>query len=489
MSIQSIESNYGGGHQSVHFKVLSDQQCEKIIGAALEILERTGVDINCEEALSLLKEAGCFIDGKRVRIPSYLIKKALQTAPSRVVLADRNGNRKLFLEGNNSYFGLGPTCPNFIDAETGERRKATKQDVVNTAVVADKLPNIDYVMSLSMISDHTPALADVHEVHAMLQYTTKPLAGWAFNAAGMQDIIDMCSVVAGSLEELQRNPFIVLYSEPTSPLTHSNDALKKLLLTAENRIPVVYTPGMIIGGTAPVTLAGALAVGVADNLTGLLLSQLKREGAPFIGAAPGGPMDMATMQHCYGAPELLLQQAASTDIYHYLKLPIWGTAGTTDSKIVDEQAAIDDAIQVFAGALSGAHLIHDVGFIDLGMTGSLEQMVLCDEIIGYVRRFVYGLEINDETLALEVVDQVGPGGQFLGTKHTFRNFKERSWKPTLFDRRSFEQWEKDGKKTMGQRVHEKVKQILDEHQPQLLPEEVIKQLDAIVDRAEARIKK
>ncbi|HHW29593.1 MAG TPA: trimethylamine methyltransferase [Syntrophomonadaceae bacterium] len=489
MSIQSIESNYCGGHQTAQFKLLSEQQCEKIVGAALEILERTGVDINCEEALSLLKKAGCYVDGKRVRIPSHLIKWALNTAPSRIVLANRKGERKLFLEGHNSYFGAGPTCPNFIDAETGERRKARKQDVVNTAIVADKLPNIDFVMSLSMISDQTPELADVHEIHAMLQNTTKPLAGWAFNAEGMQDIIDMCTVVAGSLEELQRNPFIVLYSEPTSPLTHSEQALKKLLLTAENRIPVVYSPGMIIGGTAPVTLAGAVAVGVADNLTGLLLTQLKSEGAPFIGATQGGPMDMATMQHCYGSPECLLQQTISTDIYRYLKLPIWGTAGVTDSKVVDQQAAIDASIQILVGALSGAHLIHDVGFIDLGMTGSLEQMVMCDEIIGYVRRFIYGLEISDETLALDVVDQVGPGGNFLGTKHTFKNFKERVWKPSLFDRRSYDQWAADGCKTMGQRVHEKVKQILNEHKPEPLPEDVVKQLDAIVERAETRVKK
>lgn len=487
MSIQSIESNFDG-NQTLKFKVLSAGQCKKIFEAALEVLERTGVEIHYEEGLSLLKKAGCYLDGTRVRIPSFLIKKALNTVPSRVVLCDRKGNRKVFLEGYNSYFGPGPTCPNFIDVETGERRKTVKQDVVNTARVCEALPNIDFVMSLSMISDYTSTLADVHEVHAMLQNTTKPIVSWAFDVAGLKDIVDMCSAVAGGLKELQRNPFLVIYSEPTSPLSHSKEALEKLLFMAENNLPALYTPGMIMGGTAPITIAGELVVGMADNLTGLVLSQLKREGASFIAAAPGGVMDMTTMQHCYGAPELILEQAASTDMYHYLNIPSWGTAGVTDSKVVDQQAALEAALQVFAGALSGANLIHDCGFTDLGMTGSLDQLVLSDEIIGYVRRMMVGVEVNKDTLAVDVIDAIGPGGQFLGAEHTFRFFKERVWYPTLINRQSFNEWERDGKKTMGDRIKEKVKRILEEHTPELLPEQVIKQLNEIVERAEQRVR-
>lgn len=487
MSIQSIESNFDG-NQTLKFKVLSDGQCKKIFEAAMEVLERTGVEIYCEEAIALLKKAGCYNNGSRVRIPSYLVKKAMNTVPSRVVLSDRNGNRKLFLEGYNSYFGPGPTCPYFSDVETGERRKAVIQDVVNTARVCDALPNIDFVMSLSMVSDCTATLADVYEVYAMLQNTIKPIVSWAFNVEGLKDIIAMCSAVAGGLTELQRNPFIVIYSEPTTPLSHSKEALEKLLFMSEKNLPALYTPGMILGGTAPVTIAGELVIGVADNLTGLVLNQLKREGAPFIAAAPGGVMDMITMQHVYGAPELILEQAASTDIYHYLNIPTWGTAGVTDSKIVDSQAALDAALQIFAGALSGANLIHDVGFTDIGMTGSLEQLVLGDEIIGMVRRMMYGVEVTKDTLAVDIIDEVGPGGQFLGTEHTFRYFKERVWYPTLLERRSYAEWESDGKKSMRDRINAKVKKILNEHQPRTLPEAVLKQLDEIVQNAEQRVK-
>ncbi|AET69838.1 trimethylamine:corrinoid methyltransferase [Desulfosporosinus orientis DSM 765] len=488
MNTQSIESNYKG-NQTLQFKVLSDKQCEKIVNAALEILERTGVNIYSEEALTLLKKANCQVDGIMVRIPSYLIKKALTTVPSRIVLCDRNGQRKLFLEGNNSYFGPGPTCPNFLDVETGERRRTVKRDVVNTSIVADALPNVDFVMSLSMISDCTLTLADIHEVHAMLQNTTKPIVGWTFNVEAVKDIIDMCSTVAGSLTELQRNPFIVIYSEPTTPLTHTKDALEKLLFMAENNLPVIYTPGMVLGGTAPITIAGALAVGVADNLTGLLLSQLKREGAPFIAAAPGGPMDMKTMQHCYGAPEFSLVHAASADIFHYLNLPIWSAAGASDSKIVDAQAAAEAAFQIFASASSGAHLIHDVGFLDSGLTGSLEQLVLGDEIIGMVRRFIKGVEIDEDHLALEVIHEVGPGGQFITAEHTYRYFKQELWTPTLLDREVYSNWENNGNKSLTDRANEKAKKILREHRPEPLSQKVLTVIDNILENAEQRMKR
>lgn len=429
------------------------------------------------------------MDGDRVRIPSYLIKKALSTAPSRIVLCDRDGNRRLFLEENKSYFGPGPTCPTFTDPYTGKVRQTVKQDAVNTAIVCDALPNIDFVMSLSMISDCTTGLADVYEIHAMLQNTVKPIVGWAFDLDGVKDIVDMCAAVAGGLENLQRNPFIVMYSEPTSPLTHSREAVDILLFVAENNLPAVYTPGMLMGGTVPVTMAGALATGIADNLVGLLLGQLKREGSPYIGGAPGGIMDMTNMRSCFGSPEFALLHAAYADIYHYLGLPIWGTAGCTDSKVMDSQAAAEAAIGIYSAALSGANLIHDCGFLDAAMTGSLELLVMCNEIIGMVRRMIHGVDVTEDTLALDVVDQVGPGGSYLGVKHTFKNFKGQTWFPTVFDRRNYRKWVDEGKTTAEERLNETVKQILKEHKPEPLPEDVVKQLDAIVERAEARAKK
>lgn len=486
MRSKMIRSNYSE-HQSLSFKVLSEGQCERIFEAALEVLERTGIEMHSEEGLSLLKKAGCRIDGNRVRIPSFLIKWALNIAPSRIVLCDRNGKRQIFLEGHNSYFGPGPTNPNFIDLESGQRRKVVQQDVINTARISDALTNIDFVMSLAMVSDCNPLLADVYEVYAMLQNTSKPIISWGFDVDGYRDIIEMCSAVAGGLEELQRNPFIVLYSEPATPLTHPKESIDKLLFLAERNLPVIYTPGMQLGATVPVTIAGALAVGVADNLTGLLVGQLKQEGSPIICAAPMGVMDMKSMQCSYGAPEFILGHAASTDVYHYLGLPIWSTAGATDSKIIDEQGAIEAALGCMIAALGGAHLIHDVGFMEMGMSASLEQLIMGDEIIGMVRRLVAGVEVNDDTLALDLIDEIGPGGNFISSQHTFANFRKEIWMPTVMDRLNHSEWEKNGQKTMKQRLNEKARAILHEHKPNPLPDNVIQQLDAIINRAEKRV--
>jgi trimethylamine--corrinoid protein Co-methyltransferase len=485
---RKLKSNYKA-NRSVQFQVLSEDQCEEILFAAFEVLERTGVEIHSEEALSLLEENGCWVEEKRVKVPSYLIKKALNTVPSRVVLCDRDGNREVFLEGNNSYFGPGPTNPYFIDLETGERRGVTKQDIANTAKMCDKLPNIDFVMSLAGL-DNPSELADVHEVHAMLQNTTKPIVSWGIDAAGCKDTINMCSAVAGGLEELQQNPFIALYAgDPVSPLKHPKDSLEKLLFLTEKGIPVIYPSGMLLGGTAPVTIAGALVEGLADNLVALLLSQLKREGAPFIIGIGMALMDMSTTITSYGAPEFNLGYAAGVDLGHYLNLPTFGTAGATDSKVVDQQAAIEATMSCYSSALSGANLIHDIGFMESGMSASLEHLVMGDEIIGMVRRFISGVKVNKETLAVDVLDKVGPGGHFLNTDHTRNHFKEETWFPTVMDRQEYSAWEMQGKKTMKERLNRKAKDILAEHEPKPLSSEIKKKIDGILERAEKRIAK
>lgn len=487
MATRNIRSNYSK-HQTLNFSVLSKSQCERIFYAALEILERTGVEMFSEEGLLLLKKAGCKAEGSRVHIPSYLVEWAINTAPSRVTLCNRNGERSLMLEGHNSYFGPGPTNPNFIDVETGKRRPVVKRDVINTAIVADALPNIDFVMSLAMISDCNPMLSDVHEVHAMLKNTTKPIVGWSFGVDGYKDIIDMCSAVVGGLGNLQNNPIVALYSEPATPLSHPAESIDKLLYAAEKLIPVIYAPACQLGATAPVTIAGAVALGMAENLTGLLLGQLKREGAPFICAAQIALMDMKTMQCCYGAPEFMLGHAVSTDVYRYLKLPTWTTAGATDSKIVDEQAAIESAIGCMMAAFGGGNLIHDVGFMEMAMSASLEQMIMGDEIIGMLRRLVAGVEVSDETLALDLIDEVGPGGNFITSEHTFNHFKNEIWEPTLMDRTNFKQWEQEGEKSMHKRLNEKAKAILNDHKPEPLPESIVEKLDSILEKAESRVK-
>lgn len=472
-------------NRSVQFRVLSESQLERIYSAVLEVLERTGAEIHNPAALELLRAAGCWVDGIRVRFPSHLVEKAISTAPSRVVLADRGGQRKVFLEGNNSYFGPGPTNPYFIDLETGERRRVTKQDVCNVAKLVEALPNMDFCMSLASISDVTSALADVHEVHAMLQYTQKPIVTWAFDEKNTAAIVELCETVAGGAEELQRNPFLVLYAEPTSPLKHPNESLGKMMYMAEKALPVMYTPGVQGNASAPSSLAGVLVIAAADNLAGLVIHQLKREGAPYIAGGVTTNMDMRTMIHCYGSsPEFCLMHAAYTEFIHYLGLPMFSTAGASDSKLLDEQAAIEYSLSIYSAALSGANLIHDVGFLESGMSASLEALVMGDEVISYVRNILKGVRVDDESLAVDLIDRVGPGGHFLREKHTLQNFKKEFWLPSIINRERHQAWVDGGELTYSQRLNLKAKQLLEECQPELLSDEVLNKLQQIVDRAE-----
>lgn len=468
----------------LNYNILSEEQIKDVIEAGYKVMEEVGMDIHNEEALALLKDAGCEIDGIRVKISREQVAKAMKSAPKYVNVYSREGKLAMELGGRNCYFGPGPTCPNFIDPKTGERRPAIKQDAADTALVADALPNIDFVMSLCVIGDQTKTLADVHEVHAMMQNTEKPLVSWAFNKENLQFIVDMCASAVGGADALKEKPFLIVYSEPTTPLVHTKEALDKVLLLNKAGVPCIYTPGMIMGGTAPVTIAGALSVGIADTLTGLVISQLAAPGAPMIVGAAGGPMDMKTMQHCYGAPEWMLLHGASAEVFHYMELPVFHAAGVTDSKLVDAQSAIESTMQIVNALGTGGNLIHDVGFTDLGMTGSMEQMVMCDEIIGMAKRLFCGITVDTEQIAFDAVKKVGPGGNFLMEAHTAEHFRE-TWDPTLIDRNGYAAWEAAGKKDMTQRTVEKMRYILDTYMPKAMGEEAKAAVDAILAKAEA----
>lgn len=469
------------------YNVLEEQEINEIIDAGYEVMEQIGMDIHNEEALALLTEAGCDADGIRVKIPREIVEKAIETAPKTVNVYNRNGELAMELGGRNCYFGPGPTCPNFYDPHTGERRPAIKQDAADTALVSDALPNIDFVMSLCIIGDQTKTLADVHEIHAMLENTVKPLVSWAFNKENLQYMIDMCGAAIGGNDALREKPFLIVYAEPTTPLVHTKEALDKVLLLNKCGVPCIYTPGMIMGGTAPTTIAGALSVGIADTLTGLAISQLAAPGAPMIVGAAGGPMDMKTMQHSYGAPEWMLLHGASAEIFHHLNLPVFHAAGVSDSKMVDAQSAIEATMQIVNALGTGGNLIHDVGFMDLGITGSIEHLVMCDEIIAMAKRLFAGISITPEQKAFDVIKKVGPGGNFLMETHTAEHFRE-TWSPTLIDRYGYASWEAAGKKDMTSRTVEKTKAILESHKPEALCPEAKAAVDAVLTKAEESVK-
>jgi trimethylamine---corrinoid protein Co-methyltransferase len=474
-------------NKSPQFRMLSEGQRKDIYQAALEILERTGAVIHDQESLELFKKAGCWVEGDRVRFPAGLTEWAVAAAPSRILLYDRDGNRKMVLEGHNTYYGPGPTNTYHRDPQTGERRRPVLSDSENAGKVCDALPNIDFAMDLGTPTGVTDTLADVYAFKSLVTNCRKPIVHWGFDIEQYEDIVNMAAAVVGGLENLQKKPFFCLYSEPSSPLVHSREAIAKAVFAAKKRIPIVYTPCVMLGGTTPATMAGTIALGIAESLVGIVASQLVREGSPIIMGGVYAIMDMKTTVYSYGSPEFHIMQAGVSEVAHYMGIPVFGTAGCTDSHTLDGQAAGEATMSILMAAQTGANLVHDVGYTGSGSQGSLYQLVMCDEIIGMVKRFMRGIEVTDETLAVDVIDRVGPGGHHLADEHTMKHFKTETWFPTLINRMRYDEWKNStGSATMGDRVAVKMRDILKNHEVPALPADVLKQIDDIVKKAEER---
>jgi len=469
-------------------QLLSSDQIYQIHLSSLRLLEKTGVNVLLPEAVDLLREAGAYVtDETRVRIPSYLVEEALRVAPRSITISDRNGKPAMFLEGHNIHYGTGTDTRFTIDPYSGKRRGSKGEDVEKAALICDYLPNIDFVASMGGVSaeEVNPLVSDRHNFARMIHNTTKSILFTCWNLAGLSDIYDMAVAVRGSAENFRRNPFIMLYTEPTSPLQHTREVLEELLFCAEEGIPLIYVSGPVMGGTAPVTLAGTLIISNVEFLSGLVIAQLKQKGAPVIYGGDSTPMDMRTTVDLYSGPAAFLNRIAVKEIASYYDLPDFNTGGFTDSKILDQQAAIEASMSLLRAGLAGSNLIHDIGYVESGLTACWESIVMADEIIDEIKLILKGIEVNEETSALDIIDKIGPGGHFLEEKHTLKHFKE-IWYPKLINRDVYENWVRNGSKSLGEVLNEKVKWILENHKPEPLSEEVKGKIKKILEKVEKK---
>jgi trimethylamine--corrinoid protein Co-methyltransferase len=470
------------------FRLLSDDQLEEMFEATLRVMEEIGLDVHNEEARQILGDNGASVEGLRVRIPSYMVTEALATAPRSFTIWARDGDaeKNIHIGAGRPYYGPGPTCPNFLDPHTGQRRRYLRKDASAVAKVCDALPNIDFCESLGTVSDVHPELGATYEFAEMFPNTSKPIVAWSYDWQDGEDIHKMAVAAAGGQKAFEKRPNYVHYCEPLSPLVSSEEALNKLIFAAEHRVPLIFTPCPSAGGTAPSTMASVLIQAAAESWMGLVVAQLISPGLPFFMGGVVSIMDMKTTVLAYGAPELSLLQAGLTELAHYVGLPLWTTGGCTDAKVIDEQAALEGTLSVLFAGLSGGDLCHDVGYIESGLTGSLQQLVLMNEAIGHTKRIRQGIEVTPETLAVEVIRDVGPGGHFLGEKHTLNHFRE-FWSSELIDRNKVDDWEAAGSPTLGDRVQQKLIEILETYQPPALPEGVPARIEEVLAEAEARV--
>ena len=472
-------STHGISMTSSHYARMGEAECRQIHLATLEVLERVGVDVHDHIAREILAAGGAQVDGIRVRIPEYRVEDALRQAPRRMTLFDRNGRVAMRAHEYNTYYGGGSDCLHVLDHRTGERREPILADVADAARLMDALSEIDFVMSLFLPKDVNQQIYDRYQMEVMLNNTIKPIVYVTPDFEGCQAAVEMCEVVCGGVEAFRRKPFAACYINVTSGLMANEEALQKCMFLAEKGLPMMYIPLNAGGVNSPSTTAGCMTTMNAGILLGIVLSQLINPGTPIgVPGWNGGPYNLKTMVGNYVLAD---EQGVPTTMGKYYELPVFGLGGSTDAKLLDMQCGFETTVSLMTALLHGANIVHDVGFMDSGLQGSLQLLVMANEFIGFLRAATRGVTVDEETLALDMVEELGPTGDYLQHPHTMRHIREPFYSD-LMHKGVYAQWEKQGQKSMEQLAAEKVDQILATHESEPLAEDVQKAISEIVAR-------
>lgn len=486
MAIEGLKSYYKENWTSFH--ALSEEQVEEVILGAFQILEEIGIKSNgriCE----LYRNAGAPVEGDIVKVPREMVIKAINSAPKSIKLYNRKTDEYIEVGGTNTFIGSGPTNPFFQDFETNERRRSTLADCENCAKIMEALPEFDFLMSLSDPADCPPELKDLYSLQAMLEYSDKPICSLPTNRYTMEEQGEMIKALYGSLEAFAEKPSIIMLSgETATPLCSEAEIFTdKQFYCAEHNIPQTVISYIQLGTVAPVTLANAIMMAIAENFYLLTMTQLINPGCPDLCSLISGSVDMKSTRTCYSTPEHVLCEAAGADVFHYLNLPTLGTGGTTCSKMVDEQCAIEQTFTLGFAILDGGNLIHDVGFMEDGLTSHYDSLTMVNDIAGFARRIQQGIRFDADTTDLNILKEVGHGGEYITATPTFMNCRKEIWYPELHDRYNNEKWINSGAKDLRTRIHEKTRAILAGETPERIPADVKAKFAEILERANARI--
>ena len=430
-------------------KVLSDEQVYDIHQAALEILWRTGVLVKAPAARDLLRRAGAAVDEETMvcRIPGYVVEEALDRAPSSFTLHARNPAHDVHVSTRSLHYEPMIGRLNCYDYVSGTTHRTTLEDVGHLVKLADALPSYHLLHSGAIMPqiEGVPIRAThVHGYLASVRNSSKVIKATSRERIMAEDCLRMVAVVAGGEGELRCRPFTFTTDNPVAPLHHDRDQMEGALEFARYGLPIDVTSEPQAGATSPVTLAGLLAQQTADVISGITIIQLANPGNPVWYGTCGSIMDMRVGRIAIGAFEMGLINVASAQIAHFYDIPCRGTASATDSKLLDIQAGYEKATVLTMAALGGVNKIFYPGTMEGALTISKESLVIDDEIIGGLYRVLEGVDVSQATLALDAIDRVGPGGHFLGQRHTMQFLEREQFIPPLGDRQTREKWEDAG---------------------------------------------
>ena len=453
--------------------VWGEDECRRVHEASCQVLAEIGVEVRHDPALEVLAAAGADVQGTRVHISADLVQAALESAPKEFLLKPRGGDiEPLLMRDGETYFGTGSDVLFVRDPDTHERRRARRADVEGMAAMCELLPGNDFVMSMGLPEDAPREVDDLIQVADMMRGTRKPLVISARDGL-ILDAMQEMAVLCGERDS------IAIYAMPLPPLMHDGAALTKVVRCAELGIPLIYAPAPSAGTSGPRTIAGNLVVGNAEALSGLVLHQHVRPGAPFVYGIGSGAFEMRTSIEPYCVPDSILGQQAGSDLARHYGLPSFSYAAMSDSKALDEQWAVETGLTGAYGSLSRATLLHDVGYLEAGLQSSYESIVLGEEVVGYARQFMREVPVDDYSIAMDEIRAVGPGGNFLARKHTRKHTRD-FWIGELFDRWVHDRWAAAGSTTLLERVREKVARLRAAERPFALTDEQSARLDAIL---------
>jgi len=423
--------------------------------------------VNHREALELLEKNGARVDydSKKAYLTAELIERCIESAPTDVVLYGREDKHNLDLSGERVYMGTGGTALNVLDLE-GKRRRSNLKDIKDIARLVDALENVHFYVCPVFPNELDKEVVDVNRFYSSILNTSKHIMGGVYTVDGVRKVVELSAELAGGLEQLQKKPFISIITCTMSPLKFDGTYTELMFEAARSGIPLATPSAPLAGATGPATLAGTLVQLNAEALAGIVLVQLVKPGNPVLYSAVPTTIDMRTMAFCFGSVEMGIMNAASAQLSHYYKLPVYNTAGVSDSKIPDVQAGYEKAASAIMAGLAGSNYVHDAaGLLEGAMTASYAQYVIDNEIIGMAMRSVRGIEVTDDTLAVDAINNVGPAGNYLSDTHTIKFMKSECYFNNVADRQSYPLWSEAGSTDACQRATQIAKELIAAHKP------------------------
>lgn len=479
------------GLKGGRINVLEQREIERIHASSLSLLEEMGIYSSSELILRICEDGGAVVNKEEntIKLSADMIEEALETAPNSFVLYGRDPEMDILLEADRCYFGMGGSpVPSIWSYEHKAKVSAEKKDMEECTRLGQALENIDFIGALCTSGDKEKELQILHDYDAILRNTTKPVMYSAPGRSYTEYFIEMAAAASGGETEFCRRPSIALFTETVSPMKVGGYS-EGMVEAAKYGVPIILALAPMMGATSPATKAGTLVQSNAEALFKLVVSQMIKPGTPVIFAPGTGTFDMGTGQYTYSSPEQTLSRAAVAQLARFYNLPVYNLGGGVEAKLPDAEAGSQAMMGILFNSLAGITLTKNLGTMASGLYGSKEMLLVCDEMVHMVKSLLSEIKVTEETLALEVIKEVGYHGNFLAHEHTQKHFREEFFFPNLFKRQSISNWEKSGCRGIMDVAHEKAAEIIEGASPVDLTSGAESELEKALQKAVEGIKK